>query len=369
MTDANSAISYVYKYSLDNYGKDILINNTSSTKGIIKQVGDKDKLITSATVECGNYVTIDNDTYLITKFLENFEQDVYNECYIEPTQDIYITKNPSTTNGKKYKSLVSYDRLNILYETYTTAIDEIIMATIPTITVTRGQGLIFNGMMFEVQNIDTTKEGLVTLYAKYKNNAEPTHEYNVVYPTIPTSINEDETISIDIPIFYTDGDIDNDPIYTVTTTDETVMTATLNTNTNKIDLYGVMGGTASIKIVYNKTIFTSDSIEVIGAGYKLTINGITNNTLVKGTSYNVTLSPEYPPKSQGGAKVKYKFIRSDTQDNVSTSYVTISGETNSGVTIQSNVTLSSFKIMLVAYYMSGFDEEEITRSVELTLGS
>lgn len=368
MTDTNSAILYTYKYALDNYGKDILINNTS-TKGIIKQVGDKDKLITSAIISTGDYVTIDNDTYLITSILENFEQDIYNECYIEPTQDIYITKNPSTTSGKKYKSLVSYDRLNILYETYTTAIDEIIMATIPTITVTRGQGLIFNNMMFEVQNIDTTKEGLITLYAKYKNNAEPTHIYNVVYGTLPTSINEDETISIDIPTFYTDGDIDNDPIYTVTTTDETVMTATLNTNTNKIDLYGVMGGTASIKIVYNETIFTSDSIEIIGAGYKLTINGITNNTLKKGTSYNVTLNPTYPPKYEGGAKVKYRMIRADNESDLSTSYVTISDATNSGVTITSNVTLSSFKVILVAYFVnSDLDNEEITRSVELTLG-
>lgn len=368
MNNTTSAILFTYKYALDNFSKDILINNTS-TKGIIKQVGDKDKLITSANINTGDYVTIDNDTYLITEFLENFEQNIYNECYIEPTQDIYITKDISTTSGKKYKSLVSYDRLNILYETYTTAIDEIIMATIPTITVTRGQGLIFNGMMFEVQNIDTTKEGLVTLYAKYKNNAEPTHEYNVIYGTIPTSINEDETISIDIPIFYTDGDIDNDPIYTVTTTDETVMTATLNTNTNKIDLYGVMGGTASIKIVYNKTIFTSDSIEVIGAGYKLTINGITNNTLKKGTSYNVTLSPTYPPKYEGGAKVKYKLINASDGSNVSTSFYTTSNVSNSGVTIQTNVTLSSFKVILVAYFVnSDLDDEEITRSVELTLG-
>ena len=368
MTYTNSAISYVYKYSLDHYGKDILINDTS-TKGIIKQVGDKDKLITSANINTGDYVVVDNDTYLITKFLENFEQDIYNECYIEPTQDIYITKDSSTTSGKKYKSLVSYDRLNILYETYTTAIDEIITATIPTITVTRGQGLIFNNMMFEVQNIDTTVTGLVTLYAKYKNNAEPTHEYNVIYPTLPTSINEDETISIDIPTFYTDGDIDNDPTYLVTTTDETVMTATLNTNTNKIDLYGVMGGTASIRIVYNNTIFTSDSIEVIGAGYKLTINGMTNNTLVKGTSYNVTLSPTYPSKYEGGAKVKYKLINASNGSNVSTSYYTTSNVSNSGLTIQTNVSLSSFKVILVAYFTnSDFDDEEITRSVELTLG-
>lgn len=368
MMDTNNAILYTYKYSLDHFGKDILINSTS-TRGIIKQSGDKDKLITSSTVKSGDYVTIDNVTYLVTSILENFEQDIYNECYIEPTQDIYITADTSTTSGKKYKSLVSYDRLNILYETYTTAIDEIIMATIPTITVTRGQGLIFNHMMFEVQNIDSTKEGLITLYAKYKNNAEPTHEYNVIYPTTPTSINEDETISIDIPIFYTDGDIDNDPIYTVTTTDETVMTATLNTNTNKIDLYGVMGGTASIKIVYNSKVFTSDSIEVIGAGYKLTINGMTNNTLKKGTTYNVTLSPEYPPKYEGGAKVKYKMIRADNGSDLSTSYVTVSDATNSGVTIQSNVSLSSFKVILVAYFVnSDLDNEEITRSVELTLG-
>lgn len=368
MNNTTSAILYTYKYSLDNFGKDILINDIS-TRGVIKQVGDKDKLITSATINTGDYVTIDNITYLITEFLENFEQDIYNECYIEPTQDIYITENPSTTSGKKYKSLVSYDRLNILYETYTTSIDEIIMATIPTITVTRGQGLIFNHMMFEIQNIDTTKEGLVTLYAKYKNNAEPTHEYNVVYPTIPTSIDEDATVSIDIPTFYTDGDIDNDPIYTVTTTDETVMTATLNTNTNKIDLYGVMGGTASIKIVYNETIFTSDSIEVIGAGYKLTINGMTNNTLKNGTTYNVTLSPKYPEKYEGGAKVKYRFIRADNESDLSTSYVTISDATNSGVTITSNVSLSSFKVILVAYFVnSDLENEEITRSVELTLG-
>ena len=367
MNNTTSAILYTYKYSLDHYGKDILINNTS-TKGIIKQVGDKDKLITSAIINTGDYVVIDDDTYLITSILENFEQNVYNEAYIEPTQDIYITKDSSTTSGKKYKSLVSYDRLNILYETYTTAIDEIIMATIPTITVTRGQGLIFNNMMFEVQNIDTTKEGLVTLYAKYKNNAEPTHEYNVIYGTLPTSINEDETISIDIPTFYTDGEIDTNPIYTVTSTDETIMTATLNTNTNKIDLYGVMGGTASIKIVYNKTIFTSDTIEIIGAGYKLTINGITNNTLVKGTSYNVTLSPEYPPKYEGGAKVKYKLINASDGSNVSTSYYTTSNVSNSGVTIQTNVTLSSFTVILVAYFVnSDLDDEEIPRSV-LTLG-
>ena len=368
MNNTTSAILYTYKYALDNFGKDILINNTS-TRGVIKQVGDKDKLITNATVECGDYVNIDNDTYLVTSKLDNFEQNVYNECYIEPTQDVYVTKNITTTNGTKYKSLVSYDRLNILYETYTTAIDEIIMVTMPTITVNRGQGLIFNGMMFEIQNIDKSKEGLVTLYAKYKNNAEPTHTYNVVYPTIPTSINEDETISIDIPTFYTDNEIDPNPIYTVTTTDETVMTATLNTNTNKIDLYGVMGGNASIKIVYNKTIFTSDSIEVIGAGYTLTINGITNNTLKKGTTYNVTLSPTYPPKYEGGAKVKYRFIRADNGSDLSTSYVTVSDATNSGVTIKSNVSLSSFKVILVAYFVNGdLENEEITRSVELTLG-
>ena len=262
--DTNSAISYVYKYSLDHYGKDILINNTS-TKGIIKQSGDKDKLITSANINTGDYVTVDNDTYLITKFLENFEQNVYNEAYIEPTQNVIISKDSSTNTGTTLKALVSYDRLNILYETYTTAIDEIITATIPTQSnpITRGQGLIFDNMMFEVQNIDTTKEGLVTLYAKYKNNIK--HEYDVIYPTLPTSIDVDATVSIDIPTFTIDGVEDPNPTYDLTTTNTSIITATLNTSTNKIDLTGISEGSASIKITYKNNVFNSNAISVASA--------------------------------------------------------------------------------------------------------
>lgn len=264
MIDTNNAISYVYKYSLDHYGKDILINSTS-TRGIIKQTGDKDKLITNSTVKNGDYVIIDNDTYLVTSILENFEQNIYNEGYIEPTQDIYITADTSTNTGTTLKALVSYDRLNILYETYTTAIDEIIMATIPTQSnpIQRGQGLIFDNMMFEVQNIDTTVNGLVTLYAKYKNNIK--HTYEVVYPTLPTSIDIDATVSIDIPTFTIDGVEDPNPTYDLTTTDTTKLTATLNTNTNKIDLTGTSEGSASIKITYKNTTFTSSVISVASA--------------------------------------------------------------------------------------------------------
>lgn len=264
MMDTNNAISYVYKYSLDHYGKDILINSTS-TRGIIKQTGDKDKLITSAIINTGDYVTVDNDTYLITEFLENFEQDIYNECYIEPTQDVIISKDSSTNTGTTLKALVSYDRLNILYETYTTAIDEIIMATIPTQSnsITRGQGLIFNDMMFEVQNIDSTKKGLVTLYAKYKKNV--THTYEVVYPTLPTSIDVDATVSIDIPTFTIDGVEDPNPTYDLTTTDTSIITATLNSTTNKIDLTGISEGSASIKITYKNTVFNSSAISVASA--------------------------------------------------------------------------------------------------------
>lgn len=296
MNNTTSAILYTYKYSLDNFGKDILINNTS-TKGIIKQVGDKNKLITSAAINVGDYVTIDNVTYLITSILENFEQNVYNECYIEPTQDIYITKNPSTTSGKKYKSLVSYDRLNILYETYTTSIDEILIATIPTQSnpITRGQGLIFNDMMFEVQNIDTTITGLVTLYAKYKNNV--THEYLVTYPTLPTSIDLDATVSIDIPTFTIDGVEDPNPTYDLTTTNTSIITATLNTTTNKIDLTGISEGSASIKITYKNTTFTSSAISVASA---ITYSIDTDTPLdgernvKKNTDYFFPLEPNAP---------------------------------------------------------------------------
>lgn len=264
MTGTTSAISYVYKYSLDHYGKDILINDTS-TKGIIKQTGDKDKLITNSNVKNGDYVTIDNVTYLVTSILENFEQDIYNECYIEPTQDIYITDSSLTTSGTTLKALVSYDRLNILYETYTTSIDEIIMATIPTQSnpITRGQGLIFDDMMFEVQNIDTTVTGLITLYAKYKNNIK--HTYEVTYPTLPTSIDIDATVSIDIPTFTIDGVEDPSPVYDLTTTDTSIINATLNTTTNMIDLTGISEGSASIKITYKNTTFTSSVISVASA--------------------------------------------------------------------------------------------------------
>lgn len=296
MTDTNSAILFTYKYALDNFSKDILINNTS-TKGIIKQSGDKDKLITSAIINTGDYVTIDNDTYLITSILENFEQDIYNECYIEPTQDIYITKDISTNTGTTLKALVSYDRLNILYETYTTAIDEIITATIPTQSnpITRGQGLIFDNMMFEVKNIDTTIPGLVTLYAKYKNNIK--HEYSVTYPTLPTSIDVDATVSIDIPTFTIDGVEDPNPTYDLTTTDTSIITATLNTTTNKIDLTGISEGSASIKITYKNTTFTSNAISVASA---ITYSIDTDTPLggginvKKNTAYFFPLEPNAP---------------------------------------------------------------------------
>lgn len=340
MNNTTSAILYTYQYALDNYGKDILINNTS-TKGVIKQVGDKDKLITGATVECGNYITIDNDTYLVTSKLDNFEQDIYNECYIEPTQNVIISKDSSTNTGTTLKALVSYDRLNILYETYTTAIDEIIMATIPTQSnpITRGQGLIFNDMMFEVQNIDTTIPGLVTLYAKYKNNV--THVYSVVYPTLPTSIDVDATVSIDIPTFTIDGVEDPNPTYDLTTTDTSIITATLNTETNKIDLTGISEGSASIKITYKNNTFTSSAISVANAiTYSIDTDTPLNdsNKVKKNTNYFFPLVPNAP----SNVTVTWKVM--DDGVELDSSYYSVANGDNTGFNYTSAKTGYYFRI-------------------------
>lgn len=343
MMDANSAISYVYKYSLDHYGKDILINSTS-TRGIIKQSGDKDKLITGSTVKSGDYVTIDNDTYLVTSILENFEQNIYNEGYIEPTQDIYITKDSSTNTGTTLKALVSYDRLNILYETYTTAIDEIIMATIPTQSnpIQRGQGLIFDNMMFEVQNIDTTVNGLVTLYAKYKNNIK--HTYEVVYPTLPTSIDIDATVSIDIPTFTIDGVEDPNPIYDLTTTDTNIITATLNSTTNKIDLTGISEGSASIKITYKNTTFTSSVISVASA---ITYSIDTDTPLDDSNKVNKNEAYFFPlvPNAPSNVTVTWKVM--DDGVELDSSYYSVATGDNTGFNYTS--AKSGYYFMIHAY--------------------
>ena len=341
MNNTTSAILYTYKYALDNFGKDILINNTS-TRGIIKQVGDKDKLITNSTIKNGDYVTIDNDTYLITSILENFEQDIYNECYIEPTQDVIISKDSSTNTGTTLKALVSYDRLNILYETYTTAIDEIIMATIPTQSnpIQRGQGLIFDNMMFEVQNIDTTKEGLVTLYAKYKKNV--THAYEVIYPALPTSIDVDATVSIDIPTFTIDGVEDPNPTYDLTTTNTSIITATLNTNTNKIDLYGISEGSASIKITYKNTTFTSSVISVASA---ITYSIDTDTPLDDSNKVNKNEAYFFPlePNAPSNVTVTWKVTDTDGVELDSIYYSVAQGD-NTGFNYTSAKTSYNFYI-------------------------
>lgn len=353
MMDTNNAISYVYKYSLDHYGKDILINNTS-TKGIIKQSGDKDKLITSSTIKNGDYVVIDNNTYLVTSILENFEQDIYNECYIEPTQNVIISKDSSTNTGTTLNALVSYDRLNILYETYTTAIDEIIMATIPTQSnpITRGQGLIFDNMMFEVQNIDTTIPGLVTLYAKYKKNV--THAYDVIYPTLPTSIDVDATVSIDIPTFTIDGVEDPNPTYDLTTTDTSIITATLNTNTNKIDLTGISEGSASIKITYKNTTFTSSVISVASA---ITYSIDTDTPLDDSNKVNKNEAYFFPlePNAPSNVTVTWKVIDTDNVELDSIYYSVATGD-NTGFNYTS--AKSGYYFYICAY----IGDKEIART-------
>lgn len=354
MNNTTSAILYTYKYALDNFSKDILINNTS-TKGIIKQVGDKDKLITSANINTGDYVVIDNDTYLVTSILENFEQDIYNECYIEPTQNVIISKDSSTNTGTTLKALVSYDRLNILYETYTTSIDEILIATIPTQSnpITRGQGLIFNDMMFEVQNIDTTVTGLVTLYAKYKNNV--THTYEVTYPTLPTSIDLDATVSIDIPTFTIDGVEDPNPTYDLTTTDTSIITATLNTTTNKIDLTGMSEGSASIKITYKNITFTSSAISVASA-ITYSIDTDTpledSNQVKKNTDYFFPLEPNAP----SSVTVTWKVIDTDGVE-LDSSYYSVAQGDNTGFNYTSAKT--GYYFMIHAYI--GDKEIAVTR--------
>lgn len=353
MTDVNSAILYTYKYSLDHYGKDILINDTS-TRGIIKQVGDKDKLITGATINTGDYVTINSDTYLVTSILENFEQNIYNEGYIEPTQDICITENSTTNTGTTLKALVSYDRLNILYETYTTAIDEIIRVTIPTQSnpITRGQGLMFDDMMFEVQNIDTTVTGLITLYAKYKNNVK--HTYEITYPTLPTSIDVNATVSIDIPTFTIDGVEDPSPVYDLTTTDETIITATLNTETNMIDLTGISEGSASIKITYKNTVFNSSAISVASA---ITYSIDTDTTLDGTNKVNKNKAYFFPlePNAPDSVTVTWKVVDDEGAELDSIYYSVAEGD-NTGFNYTS--AKSGYYFYICAY----IGENEIART-------
>lgn len=216
----------------------VLIRETSdnSTYGI-----DYKKIISATKVSQGNYVFINGVQFLIIDIEPQYSQSIYNIGIFRKTQEILLG-----SNYKPIQAIVDRDKITLVDSTYINEVHDQYTFIIPKLGNNTGVGgsLVYDGGIYNIISIDTSRDGLYYITGKYSSVYTP-HTYAITLNSNSQTLKETETYTI-VPTCTDNGAVVTSPTVIYTSSDTNIATVS---STGVVSCIGV--GSATINCNYN----------------------------------------------------------------------------------------------------------------------
>lgn len=220
----------------ENQIKILIRDANNSTYGI-----DYKKIISSTSINQGNYVVIDGVKFLIIDIELQYSQSTYNIGVFRKTQEILLGSNykPVQAIVDKYRGqYVDGQYINEVHDQYTFIIPKLGNKT------GVGSSLVYDLGIYDIISIDSSRDGLYYVTGKYSSVYTP-HTYAITLNSDSQTLVQGDTFQI-VATCYDNDTIVTSPTVTYTSSDPNIVS---------VDATGVVTGTlvgsATITCSYN----------------------------------------------------------------------------------------------------------------------
>jgi hypothetical protein len=239
-------IDSCYKKAIEQYGVIATIDE-NQTKILIRDANnntygiDYKKIISSTSIQQGNYVFINGVQYLIIDTEEQLSQSIYNVGIFRKTLSILLGSNykPVQSVVDKYRGqYVDGQYINEVHDQYTFIIPKLGNTSVV------GGTLVYDLGVYDILSIDSSKDGIFIITGKYNTVYVP-HTYTITLADTTKTLQETETYQI-VTTCSDNG---------TTVTNPTITYHSSNTDIATVDSTGVVNcvgvGNATITCLYN----------------------------------------------------------------------------------------------------------------------
>ena len=341
-------IDTCYKKAIEDYGVIAKIDE-NQTKVLIREVSDEygidyKKIISSNPLQQGNYVYINGVQFLIYDIEPQYSQSIYNIGIFRETKELVLL----SYNNKKVQGIVDRNKINIVTTEGITGVYDQYNFIIPTFgnNVSLNNEIAWDGGIYAVISINTTKDNLYIITGKYKDVYDP-HVYTISLSQTTTTIVEGGTYQISNVVCKDNGTVVTNPVLTYVSSDVNIATVSASGLVT-----GVKTGNSEITVSYNGvmatlhlTVNAKPSTPVVSFSYTLS-NGA-NLRVMEGTVINCVRSVDgVADTTYIGTNLAYT-LDSIGQTALSQSKITLTkGTTAPSITIRNKQTSSdTVKIM------------------------
>lgn len=288
--DSNIILRNLYKKSIE-FGKvEGLIDNRPSTF-LIRDCNDNDTnmidyktIISSDWFKQGDVLSINDNKYLIIDKDEQFTQATYNKGTFRKAQDLIIGDivNISLKNTLNTVGIVDVNKDLIISTDVISVISDEMKFIIPySQLISINKGVLYKNNIFKITHIDNSKDGVLTLIAKF-NTKGINYEISLKEDNIIKDVGNRYQIN---PICKADGVIVDNPTVEYQSNNETVATVD---NTGLVNCIGE--GSTIITCTYmGVTCSLNITVNAVGE-VSYTISGV--DTLKINTTSTYTVTPE-----------------------------------------------------------------------------
>ncbi|NMF04345.1 Ig-like domain-containing protein [Clostridium beijerinckii] len=239
-------IDSVYKKAIELEGIIANVGNTE-TKVLIREANnstygiDYKKIISSTSINQGNYVEINGVEFLIVDTEEQFSQTVYNIGIFRKTLPILLGDN-----YKEVQAIVDRDKITLVDGTYLQEVHDQYTFIIPKSgnSVSINNTLVYDLGIYTVISVDSSREGLLYVTGKYNTVYVP-HTYTISLSESTKTLVQGETYQI-VATCSDNGTVVENP---------TIIYASSDPNIVSVDATGLVNclsvGGATITCTYN----------------------------------------------------------------------------------------------------------------------
>lgn len=222
-----SPIDTCYKKAIKDYGVIATIGE-NLTKALIRETNDTygidyKKIISSCDIKQGNYVSINEVQYLIIDTEEQLSQSIYNVGIFRETSPILVGSSYKSVQGivdRDKVSIITSSGIQYAYDQYNFIIPKL------GNKVVLNNEIVWDGGIYKVISVDTTKDGLYEITGKYNTVYNP-HEYAISISENDRILVENETYTI-IPTCTDNNTLVDNPKITYLSSNSEIATVTEN---------------------------------------------------------------------------------------------------------------------------------------------
>lgn len=222
-----NAIDSCYKKAIKDYGVIATIGE-NLTKALIRETNDTygidyKKIISSCDIKQGNYVFIDGVQYLIIDTEEQLSQSIYNVGIFRETKEILLGSSYKSVQGivdRDKVSIITSSGIQYAYDQYNFIIPKL------GNKVVLNNEIVWDGGIYKVISVDTTKDGLYEITGKYNTVYNP-HTYAISISENDKILVENETYTIILTCTDNNTLVDN-PTITYLSSNSEIATVTEN---------------------------------------------------------------------------------------------------------------------------------------------